>query len=1010
MAARRRGAAGARSALRRAVLAAALAALCGYAYPHGGGSGSDGRMERVARRARLVSPGLPFAQAHTFRACVDCSGLGTCRSDGVCVCDPVSAGPDCSDVAAGLTTFTSSTLSYTTGMLSQYGGCAAMAWSSTSEVVYAAFRDGTVNAYSVDVVDVVLDSSDAGLDLAAAATPWDPLVVSRGLPTGALVGQARPSAENVATAPNARVKSYVGVVEAPDGSALYVGLNLYTPGTSTYSYRIVKMYKSGTGSTHQMAGAGDGTYGASLMAFIEEQDYYLDAMTVDRAGDVVYKLSKMTGAALESATSLQHVLRVGHHSTIDDGGDGDDVDIDTTTEEVLPMQYYFECAKSGQISGRNFVFFAGQKYRFTGGTGADNLEAAIARWYEGTYDPAAAIELKPTFSQTWGVGYSSSERTCGSATDTQKSVTFSTMVTYQPDSSTLELYLGTTSSERTAAGCILKVVVDQNGNMDHVGTVILNPERDERDMRSGAIDYESSVLYMLTSDPDAASSRIVKVDIGDAFVPLGSFEAAAALSPLGAVAVPVRDGNGDGLNDVHGVVAGSDDSSDASQIRRLGTMQVTAVDPVYGPSAVDGVGTSVTITGSGFYEPAEGTAILCRFGSAAETAGTWQADTNTVLCVAPDASTTGTTNFVAGYAPVTLSFDNGLTYTGDGTYYRYYDAPTVVSMSPSSIVRTGLDSSSSVYTLSLYGGPYFDAIDVSGDSLLRCKFLSGSADVVVAATYVSSTLIQCPSPSFSTAGTRNVSVSMNARDENYHLATGVELELYDLPNTLQVDAANGAQYSYRCCSPVPSDPADAAVHLDSIVVNVVDSSGTLVSEASGLVNEVQVALTAPTVAGGSPMDVLFSGDETAKTTSDGSVQFDMTMDGAPLIGTYTVEIAAGALGTASQWLATDPSLTVSGTTVSVNILPGDAYALQVEPASVTLSAAASVDLGFFSVRVVDLAGNPLDTLDTSVRVVTASLSRGTSYVGDASAAWTGADFDGTTVRPSGRRGALGRPL
>lgn len=922
---------------------------------------------------------------------------GDCGADGACVCDQGAAGAACEEASPGVTAFTGRSLVRSTTLVDQLGGAKAAVWSDTHQVLYAGFADGLVGAYSVEAAADVTAAADPGLEEVTSATPWSSLVPADGLPAGALVSQQRPSAENSDSAPNAHVLAYHSVVETPDGSALYIGINMYDPAASRYSYRIVKMYKSGVGSLHLLAGgSSSGQYGVSRMAKIEEQDYYLDAMAVDRAGDVIFKLSKLTGDTLDSATSLTHVMRTGSHLQSYDGGDGDDKDIDITSEDLLTLQYYFECAVSGQISNKNFVFFAGQKYRFTGGSGASNLEAAVARWYEGTLDTSAAVEFKPAFSKSWGVGYASSERTCGASSDTQKSITFSTMVAYQT-AGVLQLYLGTTSSERTAPGCILKIEVDGSGNMAHIGTVILNPERGERDLRSGTVDYSSNALFMVTSDPDE-QSRLIKVDL-TTFAPAGSFAASGGLSPLGAVALPVLDTSvpADGLNDVHGVVVLS--SGTVSTLRRLGTPQVTGLDPKYGPSTVDALGgTPVTVSGRGFYEPAGGDPVRCKFGSAGATDGTWQAADSTVLCVAPGAASTGAANNRAGHAPVKLSFDGGLTYTDDEVYFLYYDTPAVTAVSPAALARTGLDSLSVGVELQVLGGPFFDAADAAGNSLLRVRFSNATAETLVEATYVSPTEITCLSPSFDTAGAREIAVSLNARTENYHASSaGAALSAYGLPHALRA-ASTGAQYAYRCCSPVPANLDEATVQLDAITVQVVAADGTLVPEASGLINRVQMVVAQPSAAGGSPMDMALVGDTLVKTTTNGEATFTLALEGAPLMGTYTIGFEPGALGESSQWLSASPGLALEATSVDIVILPGDAYALEIEPVEASVEAAASVTLGFFSVRVVDLAGNPLDTLDVDPRAIESTLSRGTSYVGDAAGDWEGGQFGGQTVR------------
>ena len=166
------------------------------------------------------------------------------------------------------------------------------------------------------------------------------------------------------------------------------------------------------------------------------------------------------------------------------------------------------------------------------------------------------------------------------------------------------------------------------------------------------------------------------------------------------------------------------------------TVHVESVKPSSG--GVMG-GTRITITGRGFNAD-EG---FCKFVGREDvtTRIVSVLSSNLVICVAPSSSEAGTVT-------VEVSTNEGLSYSGDGVQYTYYNEPFLTHVMPSHAAVTGGSS------ITFVGGNFADSSDLS------CRFGMKS---VTRSLRPSVSMVVCTSPA-SNPGNVSIEISNNGQD------------------------------------------------------------------------------------------------------------------------------------------------------------------------------------------------------------------------------------------------------
>jgi hypothetical protein len=161
-------------------------------------------------------------------------------------------------------------------------------------------------------------------------------------------------------------------------------------------------------------------------------------------------------------------------------------------------------------------------------------------------------------------------------------------------------------------------------------------------------------------------------------------------------------------------------------------VSILSLDPAQGPLSG---GTVVSVYGTGFIDSSM---LACSVGSVSSDVVAYKNST-LLTCETPQFNDTGP-------FPLEISTNNK-DFSSSGINFTYYDDPTVSSVSP---------------TLGpMQGGT---VVDVVGSSFLdiptmQCRFNR----TVVDATFVSSTLVRCTTPTLNSSGTFLVSTTTNGR-------------------------------------------------------------------------------------------------------------------------------------------------------------------------------------------------------------------------------------------------------
>jgi len=558
-------------------------------------------------------------------------------------------------------------------------------------------------------------------------------------------------------------------------------------------------------------------------------------------------------------------------------------------------------------------------------------------------------------------------------------------------------YVGTSGRDENCEGCehrsacIFMFSLDFLDGDSPTAVIVLNGGDGglgEKDVWSTAVQPDATdsnsgfVYFAVGSRSDAAAGRIVKIEVGGSDTAMtcvtGCFKRVGTYlesMPLGGlVHVP----------DLNGILAASHASA-STTYSKYSTASVTGISPPF--VYAETTGTMVTISGTGFYVPSDGsvdkaTNISCRFGHTF--AGNddflvtaWKpaeyVSSTEILCEVPSAVDSQSVNLT--FAEVEISFDGYPTadassssyfasnlWSGHNVVVHYYDEPFISAFDlgssgafKSTLMYTGEDPDNIPLTLRIYGSTFIDSDGSSGGvSRLACRF-NGDSSSDIAATFVSPTEIHCPMCEVSNASGTNrcgahgmadqaqyipftwltggapktdvdVSITMNGVD--YHSSAAQTftrvLHVYGEPYGLSASHARDVAYAYPA-----NANADGEVDLNTVTVNLIDVQGTFVENDMGRGNTrgftIVAAINEAGSTGGSAATLSVTAASATQLTTGGTATFELALSFVPKVGVYEV------LFTGSD-CTTAPCTALSATTAfNFSVSPGTAVGLLVRP-------------------------------------------------------------------------------
>eukprot|EP00804_Cyclotella_cryptica_P003049 CCRYP_006054-RA/>CCRYP_006054-RA protein AED:0.15 eAED:0.15 QI:0/-1/0/1/-1/1/1/0/1370 len=203
-------------------------------------------------------------------------------------------------------------------------------------------------------------------------------------------------------------------------------------------------------------------------------------------------------------------------------------------------------------------------------------------------------------------------------------------------------------------------------------------------------------------------------------------------------------------------------SSLAMQFFYYAQPTVQSIEPSFG--SVMG-GTPVTVWGTGFHPLQR---VVCRFG-AKDVQATWKGR-DELMCISPKAMVISTQSF-----SVSL---NGMDYIPTTAMYRYVEATTVNSLSPTAGVVSG------GYDITVVGNGFENSIHLS------CVFrrLSNGSSIKANATYHSRSELSCVAPSIQEPTQVLVYVSVNGVDLSME---GMKFDFLDFATITSIQPKSG---------------------------------------------------------------------------------------------------------------------------------------------------------------------------------------------------------------------------
>ena len=600
-------------------------------------------------------------------------------------------------------------------------------------------------------------------------------------------------------------------------------------------------------------------------------------------------------------------------------------------------------------------------------------------------------------------------------------------------------YVGTSGRDEDCtnchkrAACIFMFDLNFQSGDGPLAMIALDPELGERDALSATVQEasgpgEKDYMYWTVGSRDGDSSRIVKIEIGGTdtssgctsgcFRRVGTFEESSVFG--GITKVPGE----------HAIFTAS--AGTATTYSKYSTVTLTGIEPTHVMSTTSG--TDVTIHGSGFYsKPLSGGlshSISCRFGHRRDSNDGfletgWSPATylspNTISCAAPSAANSN--SLQQGYSEVEISFDgfpsdiNDPTNVWEGSLWsagslnlRYHDPAVITNMKIGSedalALYTGEDDENTPVQLRLFGGPYIDSPN------LKCKFHDDPASVT-SATFISVTEVACPMCQVSGGRCNNP------------VGSPLPWLVNGVPQTVSVAVTlNGVDYGDSRGSLILHGPPAGVKLLDrppsyralvsaadfspgAFKVALVDINGTIIPYDRNGQGTKGYRISA-TITGASLLSI--TEDTSSSLTSSGETSLVPVLTAVPTAGEYNITFSAA-----------DCSSGTCATSLSIldhaqfSVQPGQLAGLTASPGGVTESSISNdalfpsdgiilrgglnISIGSFTIDIVDIAGNALQSLSENEVTVNASIVTSTR---DANGVYAersvGADLAGTLMK------------
>ena len=582
-------------------------------------------------------------------------------------------------------------------------------------------------------------------------------------------------------------------------------------------------------------------------------------------------------------------------------------------------------------------------------------------------------------------------------------------------------YVGTSGRDEDCANChkraacIFMFDLNFQSGDGPLAMIALDPELGERDALSATVQEgsgpgEKDYMYWTVGSRDGNSSRIVKIEIGGTdtssgctsgcFRRVGTFEESFVFG--GITKVPGE----------HAIFAAS--VGTATTYSKYSTVTLTSIEPTHVMSTT--AGTAVTIHGSGFYsKPLSGGlshSISCRFGHRRDANDGfletgWSPATyltpNKISCAAPSAASSN--SLQQGYSEVEISFDgfpsdrNDPTNVWEGSLWsagnlnlRYHDPAVVTNMKIGSndalALFTGEDDENTPVKLSVFGGPYINSPN------LKCKF-NDDPSSVTSATFISATEITCPICQVSGGRCNNPVGSplpwlVNGVPQTVNVA--VTLNGVDYSDSKGSLTLHGPPAGVKVLDRPPSYRAHVSAANFSpgtFKVALVDINGTIIPYDRNGQGTTGYRISA-TIAGASSVNV--TEDTASSVTSSGETSLVPVLTAVPVAGEYKITFSAA-----------DCSSGTCATSLSIldhaqfSVRPGQLAGLMASPGGVTesslsndalfpsdgiiLRAGLNISIGSFTIDIVDVAENALQSLSENEVTVNASIvTRGANGV------------------------------
>lgn len=204
---------------------------------------------------------------------------------------------------------------------------------------------------------------------------------------------------------------------------------------------------------------------------------------------------------------------------------------------------------------------------------------------------------------------------------------------------------------------------------------------------------------------------------------------------------------------------------------------IKRVEPRHGPLSGN---TTVTFHGHYFYDTHT---ITCSFGDRRGIVGTFDNITNTVTCISPNQTHTGS-------VPVEIAL-NGQQYTENGVQFTYYEpawAVTVADISPKSGPTTG------VTTVVVSGNEYLETNETKcmfGDLVVDASFRPGTGGQPGQLVCVSAPCCYDDTTGIHVAGTVNFEIALNGQQYTTSGLGAVNFRFYEPPTVTSISPLYG---------------------------------------------------------------------------------------------------------------------------------------------------------------------------------------------------------------------------